>query len=171
MLAALDVQYDETARRAASAAVTFDGWEAALPTAEYVAICQNIQPYEPGQFFKRELPCLQAVLEKIREPLAAIVIDGYVNLGDQPGLGWRLWESLDQRVPIIGVAKTKFHSALAMEVLRGESRAPLYVTAVGIASDAAARHIAAMSGDFRIPTLLKRVDQLARAALSNFEVK
>jgi deoxyribonuclease V len=166
MLVALDVQYDEQARRAASTAVTFADWAALAPAAEYVSICSDIQPYEPGQFFKRELPCLQAVLAKIPDPLAAIVIDAYVQLGDQPGLGQRLWEALDKRVPIIGVAKTKFHSAQPVELLRGESRAPLYVTAVGIALDTAARHIASMAGEFRIPTLLKCVDQLARESLA-----
>lgn len=163
MFAALDVQYDEAAQKAASAAVTFDRWEALAPAAEHVAICQDIQPYEPGQFFKRELPCLEAVLAQIHEPLAAIVIDGYVTLGDRPGLGWRLWEALGQQVPIIGVAKTKFHSARAAEVLRGQSRVPLHVTAVGIEPNAAAQFVASMAGEFRIPTLLKRVDQLARS--------
>jgi deoxyribonuclease V len=46
-------------------------------------------------------------------------------------------------------------------VVRGGAR-PLHVTALGLdAADAAAR-VAAMHGPYRLPTLLKRADQLAR---------
>lgn len=64
---------------------------------------------------------------------------------------------------MIGVAKTHFHSATAVRpVLRGDSERPLYTTAVGMDLDQACRHIQGMHGEFRIPTLLKQVDQLAR---------
>lgn len=163
MIAALDVHYDEASPTATAAAVVFESWaDDAVPIAEYKAPCSGIQPYEPGEFFKRELPCLLAVLDKVNEPVSLIVIDGYVSLGDKPGLGLRLWEVLGKKTPIIGVAKTRFHSADAVEMTRGDSKAPLYVTAVGIEPETAAEHIRKMHGLFRIPTLLKRVDQLAR---------
>jgi deoxyribonuclease V len=50
----------------------------------------------------------------------------------------------------------------AIEVRRGDSDRPLYVTAVGLEPAAAAAHVAAMHGEFRIPTLLRRADALAR---------
>jgi deoxyribonuclease V len=50
-----------------------------------------------------------------------------------------------------------------VEVLRGASKAPLYVSAVGIAADDAATAVRAMHGPHRIPTLLARVDAIARA--------
>jgi deoxyribonuclease V len=38
----------------------------------------------------------------------------------------------------------------------------LYITAEGIELETAKEYIHAMQGDFRLPTLLKRVDQLCR---------
>jgi deoxyribonuclease V len=54
------------------------------------------------------------------------------------------------------------HGATAEEVIRGRSKVPLNVTAVGIDAAEAAECIRRMDGRHRIPTLLKRVDQLAR---------
>jgi deoxyribonuclease V len=51
----------------------------------------------------------------------------------------------------------------AKEVLRGQSRQPLFVTSVGLEDDAA-QCVRKMHGEFRMPTLLKRVDQLCRQA-------
>lgn len=76
MIAALDVDYDESASAATAAAVVFTHWQDAFPHSEYTAQCQNIQSYVPGEFFKRELPCLMVVLAKVTEPLDVIVIDG-----------------------------------------------------------------------------------------------
>jgi deoxyribonuclease V len=162
MIAALDVHYDEISKTATAAAVVFEHWEDENPVAEYTASCACLEPYIPGEFFKRELPCLLAALGKVRETLSLIVIDGYVLLGNKPGLGMRLWEALPARVPIIGVAKTRFHSAPAVEIMRGESKSPLFITAVGVDPAEAAEGIRKMHGPFRIPTLLKRADQLAR---------
>lgn len=163
MFAALDVHYNEPVRTALAAAVVFRQWEDAEPVAEYTASCLSVEPYVPGEFFQRELPCLLAVLEKVQEPLGLIIIDGYVSLGDRPGLGMHLWEALHKSTPVIGVAKTRFHSAAAVEITRGQSQAPLYVTAVGIEPAAAGESVRQMHGPFRIPTLLKRADRLARA--------
>ncbi len=160
MIAALDVDYDESA--ATAAAVVFAHWHDAVPYSEYTVKCESIQSYVPGEFFKRELPCLMAVIAAIIEPLDLITIDGYVSLGEKPGLGMHLWQAMNGRAPVIGVAKTRFHSADAKEITRGESQSPLFVTAVGMESNEAAKNISAMAGDFRIPLLLKRVDQLAR---------
>src|SRR6185369_8923571 len=124
----------------------------------------NVQQYEPGQFFRRELPCLLAVL-KVLPTADVILIDGYVWLGDgnKPGLGAHLYKSLSERTPVIGVAKTKFKGAdSAAEVLRGRSTRPLFITAAGMSQECAAAHIRSMQGLYRIPTLLKRVDSLCR---------
>ena len=64
--------------------------------------------------------------------------------------------------PVIGVAKTSFVGATATPVIRGASATPLYVTAIGIEQAVAAAQITAMHGPFRIPTLIKRADTLAR---------
>jgi deoxyribonuclease V len=48
-------------------------------------------------------------------------------------------------------------------VLRGASTKPLLITAAGMPEAQAAEHVREMHGAFRIPTLLRRVDQLCRA--------
>ncbi len=164
MIAALDVHYDDARSRATGAALLFEDWEAAAPTAEYIEEVEKVQPYVPGEFFRRELPCLLALLARIREPVDLLIIDGYVRLGDRPGLGQILWERLSKEKAVIGVAKSRFEGAAAVEVIRGDSKTPLFVTAVGIDPAEAASSIRRMHGPYRIPTLLKRVDQLARSA-------
>lgn len=162
MIAALDVQYDEPTSSALAAAVVFENWEDEQPLREYSVQCSGIAPYVPGQFFQRELPCLLAVLEEIQESINIVVIDGYVSLGEKPGLGMCLWEALQRQKTVVGVAKTRFHSAPAFEVCRGQSHTPLFVTAVGMEVAGAAAAVQRMAGRNRIPTLLKRVDGLAR---------
>lgn len=161
MIAALDVRYDEESLTGRAAAVVFERWDDALPLAEYTATFSGVKSYVPGQFFKRELPCLLAVLKKVREPLDQIIVDGFVSLGDKPGLGIHLWEALDRKVAIVGVAKNHFRFATPVEVVRGSSKRPLFVTAVGVDPSAAAESIRQMHGANRIPTLLKHVDQRA----------
>lgn len=165
MIAALDAQYDEDSLTAVAAAVLFQKWEDETFVVEYAAVCDRIQSYVPGEFYKRELPCLLAVLGKVAEPLDVIIIDGYVSLGGQPGLGMRLWDAVDRKAPIVGVAKTRFLGAEAAEVFRGNSKAPLYVTAAGTDVLKAAAKVITMAGSFRVPTLLKCVDRLARDQL------
>ena len=74
-----------------------------------------------------------------------------------------MYEALGRAVPVIGVAKTRFHSSeVAVPVLRGQSQRPLFVTAEGVDSGKAAECIQRMHGPSRIPTLLNRVDRLCR---------
>lgn len=167
MLACLDVDYRPD--HAIAAAVVFRDWPDATPAAEHTATIRDVAPYVPGQFYRRELPCLLAVLRQIPHPLRGIVIDGYVHLdaAHRPGLGAHLHDALGGPAAspfIIGVAKTPFATAPAEQALRGQSAAPLYVTAVGIDPRVAADHVRAMHGPHRVPTLLKRVDRLCRHA-------
>ena len=51
----------------------------------------KVAPYEPGAFYKRELPCLMRLLDEVDRALEAVVVDGYVTLGpDQRYAGARL---------------------------------------------------------------------------------
>ncbi len=51
----------------------------------------------------------------------------------------------------------------AVKVLRGQATKPLYVTtAGGLDVDAAAQIVATMAGPHRLPSAIRRVDQLAR---------
>lgn len=165
MLACVDVDYRDT--HALAACVLFRDWLDARPAAEWTQRIAPIAPYEPGQFYRRELPCLLAVLAPRLEELQTIVVDGYVWLRDEhsPGLGAHLYEALGRRIPVIGVAKTCFQSATAAQpVVRGTSKRPLYVTAAGLDRVTAAACIRRMHGNHRLPTLLKHVDRCCRAA-------
>jgi len=159
---ALDVAYGEPPGRAKAAAVVFRNWSDAAGCSEHTVELAIPEPYTPGEFYRRELPCLLAVLERIEDAVAAAVIDGYVHLGSKPGLGQHFYEATQHRFPVVGVAKRAFRGAPAIEVLRGRSRKPLYASAAGIESELAARCIRQMHGQHRIPTLLRRVDQLAK---------
>ncbi len=163
MIAALDVHYRQD-QMAAAAAVLFRDWADGAPFATYESILEKVAAYRSGQFYKRELPCLLALLKSIHEPLETLIVDGYVTHGDGPDLGWRLFSTFKGRIAVIGVAKSKYANAQGIEILRGDSRRPLYVSAAGMDIRQAACHIRQMQGRHRIPTLLKLVDQLARAA-------
>jgi deoxyribonuclease V len=162
MKVCLDVQYHPD--HAIAAAMMFDHWTDAIPIRVVTQRIDEVAPYEPGAFYKRELPCLLAVLETFCEPLETIIVDGFVWLDDQNkrGLGAHLFDALEKRITVVGVAKTAFTGAPALEVLRGQSKQPLFVNSIGCDQIRAAQWIANMHGEHRVPTLLKAVDQLAR---------
>jgi deoxyribonuclease V len=120
--------------------------------------------YVPGRFFLRELRPLEAVLDRVREALTCIIVDGYVTFGpDRPGLGHYLYDRLGGRIAVIGVAKSKYGPAEGeIAIVRGGSERPLYITAAGMTQQAAADAIAGMHGAHRIPTLLKAADRLSK---------
>ncbi len=160
---ATDVQYAENS--AIAAAVLFHDWQTNEVERSLTKRIENIEGYEPGAFYKRELPCIMALLEEVTASLDFIVIDGYVTLGQhhKPGLCTYLYQQLDQSVPIIGVAKNRFiDTPEACEVLRGQSQKPLFVTSAGLSLETAKQIIRQMHGEHRLPTLLKSVDQLCR---------
>lgn len=163
VFAALDVYYRDG--DAVAACVLFRTWADAAPAREVVEPCPGVEPYRPGEFFRRELPCLLRCIARIDEPLEAIVIDGYVWLEDgAPALGGHLYRALGERVPVVGVAKSRFGKAGPfVEVTRGASLRPLFVSAAGLELALAAEHVRSMHGAFRMPTLLKRVDRLCRS--------
>jgi len=142
-------------------------WEAAEPREEKFVHLNGIAPYEPGSFYRRELPCLLACIN-LFAPADFIVIDGYVSLDSAgtPGLGGHLYDALPRKTAVIGVAKTKFKDAAwAIPILRGTSRTPLYITAIGIDAADAANRVRQMHGNNRMPTILKRTDRLCRDRL------
>jgi deoxyribonuclease V len=162
-IAFTDVQY--RAPGAVAACVLAASWEASAPSAEWTCVLPAVAPYEPGAFFRRELPCLLEVLRPA-PALEAIVIDGYVWLDAEGarGLGAHLFEAL--RVPVIGLAKTAYRgSTFARAVPRPGSVKPLFLTSVGLEESVAAAHVARLHGVHRLPTLVKRVDALARGTL------
>ena len=94
MILTIDVYYHNT--NATATGVTFPSWESETPIEELVLEIEQAAEYLPGQFYLRELPCIMAILERVKYPLDCIVIDGFVWLGA------RLWGSMEGRVPVIG---------------------------------------------------------------------
>jgi deoxyribonuclease V len=168
MIFAVDVDYRQD--KALAAGVTFEEWENCKTTHQLILPIDRIAEYEPGQFYKRELPCILALLEKLAAPPEYIIVDGYVYLGKErkKGLGKHLYDALAGKIPVIGVAKTRFQDTpTETELLRGKSQRPLYVTAAGIDLTDAKVAIAKMCGENRIPAMLKIVDRLSRSNFSD----
>jgi deoxyribonuclease V len=168
MLACLDVHYADD--HVQTALLVADSWPAPEALSEQVsASVGRAAEYVPGRFYERELPYLVAALAHAAlDTLRVVVVDAHVWLdGERPGLGAHLYSALGARVPVVGVGKQRYRDQVrARAVLRGQSRSPLYVTAAGLDVDEAARAVQSMHGEHRLPTLLRRVDQLARGTVS-----
>jgi deoxyribonuclease V len=166
VLAAVDAIYTDD--RAAVACVSFGDWPAAAAISEHTTVLSAPESYTPGEFYRRELPCILSVLRLLPDPPEVVLVDAYVWLdgAGRKGLGAHLFDALGGRIAVVGVAKRSFFGATsAREVRRGQSERPLYVTAAGISLEVAEAGVRAMHGPFRVPTLLKRVDRLCREAL------
>ncbi|MFL5423593.1 MAG: endonuclease V [Myxococcales bacterium] len=164
MLLCVDVHYEE--RAATAACVGFSDWSDADPAFDLVLRSEIVpEPYEAGLFYKREMPHLRRAIDRVRQEhsIDAVLVDAHVWLAEgKPGLGAHLYEALGGRIAVVGVAKSAFRGGEALPILRGTSRHPLFVTAVGMDAREAAQHVRAMHGAHRIPTLLKRADRLSR---------
>jgi deoxyribonuclease V len=165
MIIAIDVHYRET--EAKIVAVAYENWTDSVPNQTYIAFKKDIEDYEPGAFFKRELPCIIEIMTQMDvSTVDFIVVDGYVFLNDEgkKGLGYYVYEHFNEKIPVIGVAKTRFfeNDKWVRPILRGSSQNPLYVTSIGVDLDEAASFIATMNGDFRMPTLLKLLDTITK---------
>jgi deoxyribonuclease V len=160
-IGAVDVHYPETGGARAALVVGDDATFSTI-IAERVQWLDTAAAYQPGAFYLRELPAIRVVLAGA-PPLRLLLVDGYCDLdpSGRPGLGAHVHQEIG--LPVIGVAKTAFHTAThAMVVRRGNAANPIYVTACGIDIDEAVRLVAAMAGPYRLPDALRRVDALAR---------
>ncbi|WP_419659932.1 deoxyinosine 3'endonuclease (Endonuclease V) [Desulfosarcina variabilis str. Montpellier] len=163
MILAVDVYYHNGL--ATIGGVTFSDWTAEQEDAAYQSTLQVIEDYVPGQFYRRELPCILHLLNAHKLAPDTIVVDGFVYLDGfcLPGLGKHLFDALNGQAAVIGVAKRKLaQTPDAVKIYRGQSKTPLFVTSVGISLASAKAFIVSMHGPYRIPSLLKRVDQISR---------
>jgi deoxyribonuclease V len=163
MIACTDVYYRAT--QAIAGCLLFRDWPDDRSYLELTDRVEKPAAYEPGRFYRRELPALLSVVERLPDRPNVIVIDGYVWLGQEsyPGLGAYLYQALGGTSAVIGVTKTLFKEGPAVRgIRRGTSVRPLYVTAAGMDLNEAAERVVQMHGKFRIPTLLKKVDRLCR---------
>jgi deoxyribonuclease V len=162
-----DVHY--FGKGAQAAGILFE-WDKEEIIQDFRVSIDEVSNYEPGYFYKRELPCLISLLEQITlSEVDIIIIDGFVFLDDDssPGLGKHLYDFLEKKIPVIGIGKTGYHGIRSnvREVKRGNSDKPLFVTSVGLHPDEAASLVKGMHGNHRLPTMVGLVDQLSRKLL------
>lgn len=158
----LDVDYRDD--HACTGWLLFRDWQDAVPLREGQVRSEGVAAYEPGAFYRRELPALLHTLQSLPEQVDGVVVDGFCWLGvDRPGLGAHLYEALGGQSWVVGVAKRAFHGQPGLPVSRWGSK-PLWVTSCGMDGQAAAGRVLSMHGPYRLPTLLKRVDRLSRSA-------
>jgi len=165
MILAFDTYYFDG--KAKTVCLEFENWNESKDFKIHTEIIENVEEYIPGEFYRRELPCILSLLNQIDFAKAdVIIVDSFVYLDDDKkyGLGGYLYEKLNKQIPIIGVAKTNFASIEKDKVgiIRGDSQKPLFVTAIGIELDDAVEKVKSMAGEFRIPTLLKELDRLTK---------
>lgn len=158
---AVDIYYREKVTKAVG--VLFD-WEDESADDLLVSYIENVEDYVPGEFYKRELPCILKIIENVDlKKIGAIIIDGYVYIDNNQmsGLGARLYDELNQCTPVIGVAKTSFlkNKATVQELRRGKSNKPLYISSIGLDLTTAVNYINAMKGPYRMPDILKFLDK------------
>ncbi len=56
MIACVDVDYRDLG--AVAACVCFEHWDDSRPVLESAIEIHGVEPYEPGRFYRRELPCI-----------------------------------------------------------------------------------------------------------------
>ena len=130
-----------------------------------IALVPDVEPYQSGRFYLRELPPRRGTLDGLAQT-ALLIIDGYTGLDPdrRAGLDARARDELG--VPVIGVARSAFRTATyAIPVLRGTSARPLYVTAAGMPGTDAADLVRHMAGQHQLPDALRRADSVARHGL------
>ncbi|MDQ9019603.1 endonuclease V [Acinetobacter sichuanensis] len=163
MILIIDVHYRETGAYAVAGLI--QDWNSQEFEQCYTLHITEVAEYIAGNFYKRELPCILQLLECIDKDFKYIVIDGYVQLGaeQQAGLGTHLWNALTHKKAIIGVAKNYYKDTPENCALyRGNSKKPLYITCKDIHLTDAKNYIAKMTGQYRIPDLIKKIDTLTR---------
>lgn len=153
--------------QAKTVCIAFERWDSESETKIFTETTAVNADYESGAFYKRELPCILNLLKSIElKEGDLIIVDGYVTLDNEGkiGLGGHLFETQEGKFPVIGIAKNGFNSPddLRRAVYRGESLTLLFVTAIGADVDEITLNVEKMHGNFRIPTLLKKLDHLTR---------
>lgn len=161
MILAFDSYY--TPSQAKTVCIKLESWTTSSIKEMLFEIIDQVEPYEAGAFYKRELPGILSLLKQIDlRDVEVIIVDGFVFLDDEDkeGLGAHLYKKLNRSVPVVGVAKNSFqgNTKNVVEVYRGQSKKPLFVTSVGIDLHTASLHIQNMAGANRMPEVLKLLD-------------
>ncbi len=149
--------------------MVFDDRADGSQRSSHASFVDHVSEYIPGQFYRRELPCILRLLDEHALAPEYILIDGYVYLDghSRPGLGKYLYDVLQHKVKIIGIPKNPSMSITReYEVYRGRSRRPLYVTCAGEQLSVCKRRVETMSGAHRLRHCLNRSINSVESLLS-----
>lgn len=178
MILLTDVFYNENLNSAHIAAIAIEDWSSDTIIKSWEIDKQGIDcEYIPGQFYKRELPCLielwNNIDEQDKKQISTIIVDGFYNIWDgRHGLGHHFYDWLCENgysVEVVGIAKSPCRetSEFTLPVFRTEEskkckcRSALWVNGSNMENDYQSK-VLSMDGKYRIPTMIKAVDKLSR---------
>jgi len=176
----LDIYYFDELNLAHVAGVLFNHWNDSEAVRHVWCDTDIKSEYISGQFYKRELPCIQALLEDKgmidMSEIDTIIVDGFYSLGpDHPGLGQHLYEDYlvpngYGRIEVVGISKSYMVGCedYSFTVNRPSSKHPLYTNG-SISGKDYGEIVSSMHGEFRIPTLIKMVDQYSREKIQEIK--
>lgn len=72
MICCLDVDYRVS--QGHCSAVLFKDWADTTPVKVYSSVTDPIAAYEPGAFYKRELPCMLNTLQLVEEKITTLML-------------------------------------------------------------------------------------------------
>lgn len=160
---AIDTYY-RSEQEAYTVGIIFEEWDDKKPLSIVDDVNETFDRYIPGEFYKRELPCILRILNKINIlEFDSIILDGYIDLKDnegniKPGLGRRLCSKINihDDLDIIGIAKSLYcrTDEISYKLVRNSSKALYCQSLRGNSLD----FLKYLDGDYRIPTLLKLLD-------------
>jgi len=160
----IDADYNEEMRKAHVAGILCSSPLDDSGTRTVTAIVHNIEEYCPGQFYRRELKCVDAILSQLDlAEIELVIVDGFADFGTEDrSLGTYVFDNY--HIPVIGIAKNPYAPCKVAntEVCRGTSARPLFVTAKGMPHAEAKKIVRHMAGDNRLPILVKIADKCAR---------
>ena len=165
MVVIIDADYNEETREGHVAGIVAKDILAEKEEYVLTAIVTEVGDYIPGQFYKRELKSVEAIINQMKkEEIDLIVVDGYADSGtEEHALGTFVFE--EYNIPVIGIGKTRYGRCVLenLEVYRGKkAKSPLYVTSKGMDNEKAKKLVRQMAGDNRLPYFVKLADTKAR---------
>ena len=178
MILVTDVFYNEINNSAHIAGAVINDWTSDKIVETYELDKIDIDcAYIPGQFYKREMPCLielwNSIPESKKAQINTFIVDGFYDIWDgRPGLGHHFRDWLIENgynVEVVGIAKSPCRETnkFTLPVYRTEEsktskcRSALWVNGSNMENDYQNK-VLNMAGKYRIPTIIKKVDKLSR---------
>lgn len=179
MILITDVCYDEQNNSAHIGGITFSDWTSDDVIDKFEIDKTGIDAeYIPGEFYKREMPCLiklwNSIPEDVKKNISTVIVDGFYDIWDcRPGMGHHFKDWLSENgysnIEVVGIAKTKCRETnkFTLPVYRTKEskeskwRGAIWVNGSNKNEDYVKR-VMSMAGKFRIPSIVKKVDHVSR---------